>query len=215
MEWTDEMIRQCSKPVGNLGRTVAKEMNECHYDLWKWGLHHITINNNSDILDVGCGGGGAIKLLSKLSKDCKISGIDFSDDMVNLSREINKEAVKASTVEILKGNVSDIPYPGRSFDLVTAFETDYFWDDMRKALQDILRVLKEGGIFLIVDEAYLHELYEVRNKQWSELMGTDFYSPEEYDLLLSESGFSFTKIIEIPERNWITIISKKPSAMQD
>ncbi len=210
MEWTNEMIRQCSKPTGKIGRIVAEELNECHYSLWEWGLGHITVADNASILDVGCGGGGAIKLLHTRNNDCKICGVDFSDDMVSLSREINKELVKANIVEIITGNVTNIPYPGNTFDLVTAFETDYFWPDMPEALEEILRVLKPGGIFLIVDEAYRHELFEERNRQWAELMKISFYTPEEYRRFLTEAGFESIEIIEIYERNWITIISRKP-----
>ena len=215
MEWTDEMIRQCKKPTGKIGRIIAEEMNKCHYNLWKWGLRHIDIADRCSILDVGCGGGGAIMLLHTQSAHSRIYGIDFSDDMVSLSQEVNEELIKKSIVEIINGSVYDIPYSDETFDLITAFETDYFWSDMKSGLSEIFRVLRQGGIFLIVDEAYLHEFLKERNKQWAELMGVEFYTPEQYHRFLSDAGFMSPEIIEIPERNWITIISRKPQVITD
>ena len=210
MEWTEEMIRQCGNPTGEIGRIVAREMNESHYGLWEWGLSHIDLAGITTILDVGCGGGGGIKMLAAMNPACKIHGIDISNDMVSLSREVNADLIRAGTLEIRNGSVTDIPYPGDTFDLVTSFETDYFWSDIKKGLREILRVLKPEGTFIIVDEAYVHELYEERNNEWAELLGVRFYAPEEYRRFLSDTGFISTDIIEIPERNWITIISRKP-----
>ena len=212
MEWTEEMIKQCGRPTGEIGRIVALEMNESHYGLWEWGLSHITIPDNADILDAGCGGGGAIKLLHKLNANCRICGIDISEDMVTLTGEVNADLVKEGTVKLRCSSVSEMPYSDNMFDMVTAFETDYFWDDIPGALGEILRVLTPGGSFVIVDEAYVHELYEERNRAWAELLDIEFLAPEEYRSLLVKAGLTAVEIIEIPERNWITIISRKPEA---
>lgn len=210
MEWTDEMIRMCARPTGELGRIIAEEMNECHYGLWKWGLSHIKIPDNSMILDIGCGGGGAIKLLNGLCPTGWIYGIDISDDMVELSRQNNAELVKDGRVEITYGDVSSIPYPDNTFDLATALESDYFWSDFKNDVKEVLRCLKPGGTLVIVNEVYTHEFFAERNEQWAELMGCSFYTPEDYHNLISSAGFTSLDIIEIPERNWITIIAREP-----
>lgn len=49
-------------------------------------------------------------------------------------------------------DVGALPYGDGAFDLVTAFETVYFWPDLEKAFQEILRTLKPGGRFLLVCE---------------------------------------------------------------
>ncbi len=210
MEWTDEMIKQGARPTGDVGRIVAGEMNICHFELWKRGLNHITIADNSAILDIGCGGGGAITLINTFSPTSRICGIDFSEDMVDFSFKTNEDLVKQGTVEIKNGNVSAMPYPQNTFDLVTAFETDYYWNDLRSAFKEVLRVLKPGGMFLIIDEAYSHEFFQERNKYWMELTNGRVYTPEEYRHNLKEAGFDPVEIDEDIERNWITAISRKP-----
>ncbi len=209
MEWSDDMIKQSPKPTGKLGRIVGEEMNVDHSELWEWGLSQISIGANTNILDVGCGGGGAIQLLNKLSANSKICGIDFSDEMVSLSREVTKDLIKDGLVEISNGSVSSIPYHDDMFDLVTAFETYYFWSDLTSDLRQIFRVLKPGGIFLMVNSTYRHEKYEERNAYLAKLIEFKYHTPEEFHSFLSEAGYSSIEIIEIPEKNWISIISNK------
>jgi len=210
MEWNDDMTKQCPKPTGKFGQIVAEVMNKRHSELWKWGLSHISTGDNITILDVGCGGGGAIQLLNRLSVNSKIHGIDFSNDMVSLSREVNKDLIKDGLVEISNGSVSSIAYQSDIFDIVTAFETYYFWPDLNNDLREILRVLKPGGIFIMVNETYKHEEFEERNARLAKLLKIRYNTPEEFHCFLSEAGYTSIKIIEIPEKNWITIISKKP-----
>ena len=210
MEWTEDMIKQCARPTGRLGRIVGEEMNKCHYELWQWGLNQISLDNNMTILDVGCGGGAAIKLINSLTPDSRIHGIDISRDMVALSREVNHASERGSLVEIKLGAVSSIPYQDDMFDMVTAFESYYFWPELDHDFKEVLRVLKPGGVFLIVNEAYIHEKFKERNAQWAELLNTRFHTPEEFLHLLLKAGYRSINIIEIPEENWITITSRKP-----
>ena len=210
MEWTDEMIKQCPKPEGEFGWFVAGEMNNAHYGLWKWGLGQITIPDNSTILDVGCGGGGAIQLLNKLNATSKIYGIDISEDMVSMSQEVNKELVKQGLVDISYGSVSSVPFPTGVFDLVTALETTYFWPEIKKDLKEIYRVLKEGGTFILINECYTNEKFDEVNAEQARIVEMNFHSPEEFTELLTKAGFTSINITEITAENWITVTSKKP-----
>ncbi len=54
-------------------------------------------------------------------------------------------------------------FPDSYFDLMTAFETYYFWFDFRNGLMEIKRVLKPGGKLLLVNEMVKDGLYEVEN----------------------------------------------------
>ena len=210
MEWTEEMIRQCSKPTGELGRIVGKKMNDDHSGLWEWGLGHISIKEGSEILDVGCGGGKAIKLLSSLTVNGKVFGIDYSNEMVQLSKELNNDSIKNGRVEILHGTVSSLPFEDKIFDLVTAFETYYFWPDLINDLKEIKRVLKPGGTLIMVNESYRHKKFEERNSYIAKLLDMRYDTLEEFYGFLSEGGYTSIKVIDIPEKNWITAIAEKP-----
>ena len=71
-----------------------------------------------------------------------ICGIDYSEEMVHLAQKTNKKFVENGHVEIIHGSVSSLPFPDGTFDLVTAFETYYFWPNLIDDLKEIKRVLK-------------------------------------------------------------------------
>lgn len=45
-----------------------------------------------------------------------------------------------------------LPFEEASFDLVSAFETVYFWPDLNRGFREVFRVLAPGGRFLVVCE---------------------------------------------------------------
>ncbi len=135
------------KPKGKLGKIQLKSMNKEHTPVSLWGLKHLDIQDDDIVLDIGCGGGININRMSKKAK--KVYGVDYSIESVNLSREVNRQEIYDGKVEILKGNVQDLPFEDNTFDIVTAFETVYFWPDIEKSFGEVKRVLKPGGIFLI------------------------------------------------------------------
>jgi ubiquinone/menaquinone biosynthesis C-methylase UbiE len=204
-----EIVRTHSKPLGEEGRNVGLAMNEHHYELWKWGIGHISTETASLILDIGCGGGRAISILTEIASGAKVYGVDYSIDMVKLATETNRCAVDNGRVSILHGSVSDLPFPDNSFDIVTAFETCYFWPDIENDLREILRVLKEDAILLIVNEMYEHSLFEKRNSAYNGVDGMKIYSADDYLAILKNAGFLDVQIDELPENNWICIIARK------
>lgn len=205
----EETVRTHSKPLGEEGRNVGLAMNEHHFELWKWGIGHISIAQNASILDIGCGGGRAISLLAEIANKGKVSGIDYSIDMVKLASETNKNAIDNGKVFITQASVSELPFSDAMFDLVTAFETCYFWPDIKNDLREIHRVLKGDSILLIVNEMYKHSLFEERNSAYNAVDGMTIYSAGDYRTLLNDAGFSSVVIDEFPENNWICIIAKK------
>ena len=205
----EEIVRTHCKPLGEEGRNVGLAMNEHHYKLWNWGIEHISIASDLSILDIGCGGGRAISILAEIADKGKVYGIDYSFDMVELASETNKVAIDSGKVSITQASVSELPFSDAMFDLVTAFETCYFWPDIENDLREIHRVLKENSTLLIVNEMYEHSLFEERNLAYNSVNGMTIYSTEDYRKILINAGFSSVTIDELPENNWICIIAKK------
>ena len=90
------------------------------------------------ILDVGCGTGGNLKLLSQFGN---AEGVDISTDALAFCRERGLE-VKAGAAE-------DLPYEDANFDLVTALDVVEHLDDDVAGLREMRRVLRPGGRLLI------------------------------------------------------------------
>ncbi|WP_407462556.1 class I SAM-dependent methyltransferase [Methanobrevibacter sp.] len=134
-------------PQGKLGNIQLKSMNKEHTPVSLWGLKHLDIAPDNIILDVGCGGGMNLNRMAQTAK--KVYGVDYSIESVKLSREVNEDLIRMGKVEVLEGNVLDLPFDDDTFDIVTAFETVYFWPDIVKSFGEVKRVLKPGGMFLI------------------------------------------------------------------
>ena len=120
------MFKQFRKPTGWMAKFAGLGMNREHEKVWRWGLEHVAIQPDAIILDVGCGGGGAVKILAQAASRGKVYGVDYSEDVLPTARRVNQALVKQGRVEIKHGSVSDLPFPDDTFDLATAFETTIF-----------------------------------------------------------------------------------------
>jgi len=184
-------------------------MNFGHTKVRQWGLSHIPIKPDSCVLDIGCGGGKTVKEIASSVPKGKVYGIDYSEDMVQLSKKINDSLIKQNIVEIMYGTVSSLPFPDNMFDLTTAFETYYFWPDLINDLIEVKRVLKPGAFLLLVNEVYKDDRFEKRNTRWVNLLDMKIHTPDEYKDFLSEAGYQIEKIDSLPEKNWITAVAQK------
>jgi ubiquinone/menaquinone biosynthesis C-methylase UbiE len=120
-------------------------MNKGHKQLTLWGLTYVEIKPCYVILDVGCGGGKTVNRLAQKTPLGKVFGIDYSADIVEYSKKVNKKLIAENRVEIVVGSVDTTSFSDDLCDLVTAIETYYFWRSFSDALQEIRRVLKSGG----------------------------------------------------------------------
>ena len=148
------VFRQVRKPSGWLGRRVVRAMNLSHATMADWGLQQVRVPKNAAILDVGCGGGRTVRRLAALASEGNVIGLDYSAASVAVSRDTNAKEIEAGRVQIARGSVAALPFPDRTFDIITAVETHYYWPDLPANVREILRVLKPGGSFALIAETY-------------------------------------------------------------
>ena len=191
-----------------LGRLVGRAMNTGHARLRRWGLDHL-YEEPSAVLDVGCGGGAALRDMASRFPRAKLYGIDYSQDMVLLAKKVNKSLMRMGRIEIAHGSVSSLPFSENTFDLATAFEAYYFWPDLVHDLEEIKRVLKPGGTLLLVNEAYESMKFQDRNRKWAAWADMHLHSPAGYREFLTTSGYEAIKVHEVAEKNWIAALGKK------
>ncbi len=210
-----DLLINARNPQGKLGNQLIDKMNVNHEGLAKWSLSHLDISKDNVILDIGCGGGVNVKRFLKMTEN-KVHGIDYSELAVERSIKLNKSAVDEGKCEIIKGSVSDLPFTDNSFDIVTGFETVYFWPDFVNDLKEVLRVLKDDGVIFIANEALPKEGDE-RQKELIELLDMKIYSEDELVESLKMAGFSnVTTYIKDSkdsftgeDAEWICVIAQK------
>ena len=183
-----ELIINARKPVGELGDKLLDRMNESHESLAQWGVSHLDITKDDVILDIGCGGGVNVERFLKMTEN-KVYGLDYSEIAVEKSTILNQKAIDEGRCEVIQGSVSELPFEDNTFDIVTGFETVYFWPDFVNDCKEVRRVLKDDGIMFICNEAIPDEEDE-RQKELIDLLDMKIFSEDEFDEYLREAGFS-------------------------
>ena len=193
------------KPEGKLGNIQLKSMNKEHTPVSLWGLKHLNISPDDVILDIGCGGGMNINRMAQGAK--KVYGVDYSIESVNLSKEVNEDLIKEGRVEVHEGNVMDLPFEDNSFDIVTAFETVYFWPEIVKSFGEVKRVLKPGGMFLIGCEA--NGTNNLAMKFFDKVIDMTFYEDNDLVGFLKSNDFKDVTVYLRDGKNKQEIIKKE------
>ena len=208
MSEMSKRLNQCRKPQGEIGKTVADEMNESHFKLTTWGLEKIKVEKNSTVLDIGCGGGRTVNRLAHLASDGKVYGMDYSQDCVNWSTDYNKEFIDKGKVEIIKGSVEKIPFEDNKFENIFAVETIYFWPSLSESFKEVRRVLKYTGKFIIINEMYSSESFKKRNDEWAAMSDMKIMRPEELKDILMDAGFKNIEMHTVEEKNWLCCVNE-------
>ena len=182
-------------------------MNEHHRDLAEWAFSLIPGISPKKILDIGCGGGMAISLLSD-KFNAKMYGIDISEESVKMTSEYNTDLFESGRLSVSKDSVSDMPFVNGEFDLITAIETYFFWPDLPNDLMEVGRVIAESGHVLIVSEVYPHPDFNERNEKMIESYGMNIVPNSTMVELLENAGF-VVDTVEMEENNWIAFLGRK------
>ena len=162
----------------------------------------------SMVLDVGCGGGMAIRRLATRWTDSTFFGCDISPTAVMTAQTVNREQIVSGQTTILQAGVSELPFPEATFDFVYSVESLYFWPDSRLGCREIHRVLKPGGIFMTVLEM-VGGAMTPRHAQIAEFLKMYCPTPVELRNLLLESNFTIRTIRYAPDRGWLCGIGQK------
>lgn len=195
-------------PEGEGGEQMLTRMNSgAHEQLAQWGLSFIDLRYKMFGLDVGCGGGANIERLLNGMPRGTVDGIDHSNLAVRMSCEHNAQAIDLGRCRVQYAEVEHLPFAKESFDIVTGFETIYFWRDALSGLKEIHRVLKPAGELLICNETN-GENPEVIEFAKS-IPGMQVYNATGFKSMFKNAGFSKIDIHENPETGALAVIGTK------
>lgn len=197
---------QCRKPHGKEGIETIKNMNKNHERISEFAFKCIKINKDDKIIDIGCGGGVNIdKFLKKTNNN--VYGLDYSEVSVSESTKRNKEAVNEGRCEIIQANVMDMPLEDEQFNIVSAFETIYFWPDLNVAFKEIYRILKNNGQFMI---GLGTDGHHPDDKKWlNEVEGMNLYTKEDLSEYLENAGFKSISLFQPENEHILVTVAKK------
>jgi demethylmenaquinone methyltransferase/2-methoxy-6-polyprenyl-1,4-benzoquinol methylase len=116
---------------------------------WRKGIRAL-IQPNSSVLEIGCGPG----TFAERVEGCEVTCLDPIPAMLKVAKlrvDAARKARGESPASFVEGTAESIPLPDGEFDVVCCLFSFRDFNDKRKSLEEILRVLKPGGRLLICD----------------------------------------------------------------
>jgi len=172
-------------------------------------------------VDLGSGRGtDVLRMAESVGETGFVYGIDISDGMLEKARQ-NAEKFKVTNVRFVKSELEKLQLPDKVADLVISNCTLNHADDKQAVWNEIYRILKDGGRFVISD---IYSTTQVPDEYRKDPVAVaecwaGSVTREEYLVQLENAGFSTVNIIEestpydkgkIKVASW-TIAAKKPS----
>jgi demethylmenaquinone methyltransferase/2-methoxy-6-polyprenyl-1,4-benzoquinol methylase len=163
---------------------------------WRKKVLKLVSDTHPDtVLDIATGTGDLAILMTQTNAT-KIVGLDISSGMLDVGRKKISEKKLDAKIEMILGDSENIPYENDSFDAITvAFGVRNF-ETLEKGLAEILRVLKPGGIFVILETSVPEQFpfkqgYKFYSKNILPLIGKMFSKDDSAYQYLSDSASVF------------------------
>ncbi|MBA2868396.1 class I SAM-dependent methyltransferase [Methanococcus maripaludis] len=166
-------------------------------------------------VDIGSGPGALSIALAKQS-DFSILALDFSKHMNEITLKNIADANLNDRIQIVQGDVHNIPIDDNYADLIVSRGSVFFWEDIATAFREIYRILKSGGKTYIGGGFGNKELRDSisaemirKNPDWKEFNRKNISQAnvERFQNVLDKIGIASYEIILEDEGFWI-IISK-------
>ncbi|UFH32057.1 class I SAM-dependent methyltransferase [Chryseobacterium sp. C-71] len=186
------LAQNLANPQGQKGIEIGEMMNATNIGMTLESIHALLIEDNEHILEIGHGNAGHLKSFLKIAKDLKYTGIDISETMHQEAKNLNSEFKDQAEFVLYEGE--KLPFQDEVFDKIFTVNTVYFWGNPVEYLNEIHRVLKDNGTFVLT----------FGQKDFMETLpftAYDFtlYSNDEMQELISKSHFKRMKISEKEE----------------
>jgi ubiquinone/menaquinone biosynthesis C-methylase UbiE len=109
-------------------------------------LRRMDLQQSDRILDVACGTGALLQMISALNPRAQLFGTDLSTEMLSVAK-----SRLGSAAELREGRADKLPFDSGSFDTVVSTNAFHFFRQPEEALREMSRVLQPNGRFVITD----------------------------------------------------------------
>jgi ubiquinone/menaquinone biosynthesis C-methylase UbiE len=117
-------------------------------------------NPDGILVDVGCGPGYLLVDIAKTFPKLSVIGIDISEEMEQKATKNISRLGLDKKVRFRRGDIQELPFADNSLDFVVSTLSLHHWSEPKQAIEEINRVLKPRGQFLIFDlRRDIHRLF--------------------------------------------------------
>ncbi|MDR2051213.1 MAG: class I SAM-dependent methyltransferase [Deltaproteobacteria bacterium] len=202
-----KLVGWWSRPGGVLAYSFLGLMNLGHKSFLERTLRAAEIRPGGTVLDIGCGGGYALSRLAEKAE--KVYGLDHSASSVGKSILLNQRKVESGQMEVRLGSVTELPFADGSFDLITAFESIYFWPEAAACLAGIYNKLKPEGFFLVACTSSAPEEGEKHFFRDADPENFHVFGRAELEEMLLSAGFSSIRSLCPEKPSWLCLMARK------
>jgi demethylmenaquinone methyltransferase / 2-methoxy-6-polyprenyl-1,4-benzoquinol methylase len=117
----------------------------------KRAIKELSAVNPQKILDVATGTADVAIMTHKLLKPANIIGIDISEGMLDLGRKKIAKLLLNKQIELRAGDSEAIKFDNNTFDAISVAYGVRNFENLRKGLGEMLRVLKPGGKLVVLE----------------------------------------------------------------
>ena len=143
------IARQGRKPSGFLGHVVAWIMAKETRPENDRTLELLELKDYDAVLEIGFGHGETLQRAARQVKYGQLAGVDFSDVMIARASNLNRGLIRQGRLDLRSGEGRELPFGPESFTKVFTVHTVYFLADLSEDFEEVYRVLKPGGRFVI------------------------------------------------------------------
>ena len=116
---------------------------------YRWAVDILDVQPADVILEIGCGYGHSISLISDKLSTGRLTAIDRSEKMVAAATRSNRQLIGSGRAEVLHKDLLDSALSASQFDKIFLFNINVFWMDPADELAEIRRLLKPRGRFYL------------------------------------------------------------------
>ena len=157
-------------------------------------IDQLNFNDQTKILDVGCGLGGAARYIS-YKYNLNVSGIDLSREFIEAGKQLCKWLNLEDAVSLYEGSALKLPFQEHVFDGTYMLHVGMNIADKKTLFSEIHRVMKPGKYFAIYDIMQVNPGEITYPVPWASGRSmSKLASPDKYQDDLNVTGFDIIKI---------------------
>ncbi|MFY9767320.1 MAG: class I SAM-dependent methyltransferase [Mycobacterium sp.] len=192
-ERIDTALRQAGKDFGALTAADFVTFEDFH-SLGRVGttslLAAAQAASTDHVLDAGSGIGGTARLLAT-EYGCRVTAIDLTAEYCDTARWLNGLVNLEDRIEVIEGDVTDLPLPDADFDLVVSQHVQMNIADKSRLYSEARRILRPGGRLALWDATAGPRQPVLFPVPWADIPErSHLVTPDELATTLQDAGFA-------------------------